>query len=343
MKFLRYFFLLLFSLLWLAGCSRTIIEKLYATEIIPDDYRFGDLYRLSYLPQFKEQRAYCHDYTPPQRAAGRKVHLYLIGDSFTEAQRVGAGDFAVDAYHYVKWDDVLHVRLDTTATNVLLMESVERNFRYHLTEPVRSIVPDTATFEVKYQETRLMPRLDQQFAANPTEDRLDLLLFQNTVSLVFKEMKARFNYLFFDRPSDKVTVSPDGQHLVYYMDTDSTQMTSSFAHLRHSQVDTLVGNLNRVTDSFRAMGFDHVLLSIIPNKTSVLMPGYGPYNRLIERVYNHPSLGIPYVDVLPEFRQLGEKAYLRGDSHWTCRGQYLWLDKTNQLIQTVVAEANSSL
>ncbi|WP_247235045.1 hypothetical protein [Telluribacter sp. SYSU D00476] len=343
MKFLRYLVLTLFGFFWLAGCSRTIMQQLAQVEVLPDDYRYGDLYRLSNLPQFRDQRQDCREYTPPTKPADKKIHLYIIGDSFTEAQRVGKQDFPVDSYQYVHWADILHVKLDTTATNILLLESVERHFREHLaTAPITSLVPDSATYKVVPQDPRLMGQIDNMFSSVQTEDRLELLLFQYDPILALKELKASFNYRFFDRANDKVTVSEDGRHVVYYLDTDTTSITSSYAHIRNIQVDTLVHNITESTRHFKDMGFDHVVLSIIPNKSSVLIPHFYNYNRLIERVYNHPALPIPYVDVLEDFRKIKEKSYLVGDSHWTCQGQYLWLEKVNKLILELVNTPSAS-
>ncbi|GAB3181836.1 hypothetical protein GCM10027291_51860 [Telluribacter humicola] len=309
------------------------MQQLAKVEILPDDYRYGDLYRLSNLPQFRDDRQSCQEYTPPTKPSGKKIHLYLIGDSFTEAQRVGAQDFPVDQYQYVHWENVLHIKLDTTATNILLLESVERHFREHLaTASITNLVPDSATYQADPHAPRIMAEVDNLFSSSLTEDRLELLLFQYDPILAFKELKASFNYRFFDRANDKVTVSEDGNHVVYYLDTDTTSITSSYAHIRNSQVDTLVQNITENTRRFKEMGFDHVVLSIIPNKSSVLIPYFYNYNQLIERIYNHPALPIPYVDVLEDFRKIKDQSYLIGDSHWTCQGQYLWLDKVNNLI-----------
>ena len=341
MRYLRYFFLFLFSVIWLVGCNREAMQLLGQWQVLPDEYLYGDLYRLSNLPTFKDLRAPCGTYTPPQVPPGtKKIHLYIIGDSFTEAQRVGASDFPVERYEYVHWSDYLHLKLDTSAYNIVLLESVERHFRQHLGQPITVLVPDTATFKVPPPaDPRFMPMLDNAFSAQQTEDRLESLLFQYKPFLVLKEWKAAFTYAFFRRANDKVTVSEDGRDIVYYLDTDSTLINSSFNTLLDEEVDLMVENLRISVDSFQKMGFDRVLLSIIPNKTSVLMPTYGRYNGLIERVYQHPKLPLPYVDVLADFRQLGEQSYLRGDSHWTCPAQYLWLDKTNALILAEVKKA----
>ena len=76
------------------------------------------------------------------------------------------------------------------------------------------------------------------------------------------------------------------------------------------------------------MGFDEVYLSIIPNKTSLLIKNDKNYNRLIERVENHPRLKIPVISVWNEFTS--KNYYQKGDSHWNCAGQKIWVDKVNE-------------
>jgi hypothetical protein len=133
----------------------------------------------------------------------------------------------------------------------------------------------------------------------------------------------------------------DDRDIVYYMDTDTPNITSAFTPVRATEVDSMITNLNASRDFADSLGFNNVILSIIPNKVSVLSPDYGQYNHVIEKIYNHPGLGIPYIDVLADFRRMGRSAYLKGDSHWTCEGQTLWLNKINALINRLVAEPAS--
>lgn len=341
MKYIKYLFLILFSLVWLVGLSPALYAKLGEWNLIKDGYQFGDLYRLSNLPQFKDPVKICPKQVQTKKTNGtKKIHLYIVGDSFTEKERVSKEDFAVDQYHYVHWDHVLHFKPDTSAINILLLESVERHFREKMVAPIHNLVPDSATYVSKGSEPSFMHQLDHAFASDPTEGRLDVAFLQNDLMLKLKEMKAAFTYHFFHRADKKVTLINNDRDIVYYMDTDTPKLTSSFTDLEDVEVDTMITNLNKSKAIAHKLGFDHVILSVIPNKVSVLMPEYGQYNNLISRVYAQPTLAVPYIDVLPDFRKLKEKAYLKGDSHWTCQAQDIWLAKTNAMIKKVTQEIN---
>lgn len=337
MKYLKYAVLLIFTLIWIIALSPELSRKM----TIRDSYRYGDLYRLSNLSKFRDPHKKCDEYQVPARPASKKkVHLYILGDSFTEAQRLGKKDFAVDEYTYVHWSRVLHVKLDTAQTNIFLIEVVERNFRekFYRT-PIQNIVPDTATFIDSTYHQRFMDKLDNAFASNQTRDRLDEILFQNDFMIGIKQLKADFNLHWFDRTVQEVTRVNGGENIVYYQDTDTdtTKTTSSFATVGDQEIDSLVTHLNQSKLLADKIGFDAVLLSVIPNKVSVLMPEYGNYNNLINRIQNHPKLAIPFVDIYADFRKMKDEAYLKGDSHWTCAGQYHWLDKVNERINLLTS------
>ena len=336
MKYLKYIFLVIFSLVWLVGLSPWSFNKIAEWKLIKDGYRFGDLYKLSNLPQFKDPAKQCPKQILVEKIPSKKkIHLYIVGDSFTEAERVGKEDFAVDKYQYVHWDSFLHLKTDTSEINILLMECVERHFREKMTAPIHNLIPDSATFVLKGPEPSFMNKLDKAFASDGTEGRLDAVFFQNDIMLKFREMKAAFAYHFFHRVNKEVTLVNNDKNLVYYLDTDTPKITSSFTDLREGELDTMMINLSKSKSLAKGLGFDHVILSVIPNKVSVLMPEYGHYNNLISRVYNHPKMDMPYIDVLSDFRKMKDKAYLKGDSHWTCQAQNIWLSKANSLIKEV--------
>jgi hypothetical protein len=335
MRFARYVFLLLGMVVWAVGCSPTAIKYLYAWEVLPDDYRYGDLYRLTNLSAFREPRTTCGRFAPERRKERPKTHLYIIGDSFTEAQRIESANFDVDFYLNVHWSNVLHLKLDTTAHNILLLETVERHARDHFEFSQPQVVPDTATYVNTHHFTRFKDQLDNAFAANQAEDRLELFLFQYRPFLFLKEIKADLTYKWFGRVNERTTITPDGKHLLYYLDTDDKLTSSNFIPISDIQLDTIVARINRTTEQLYKLGFDRVGLSIIPNKTTLLYPEPQRYNRLIERIYAHPRLSVETIDVLPEYRNMGSSAYLRGDSHWTCEGQRVWLTKTNQWLTSL--------
>ncbi len=79
------------------------------------------------------------------------------------------------------------------------------------------------------------------------------------------------------------------------------------------------------------MGFSEVYCSIIPNKTSIVASDLGNYNHLVERVESFPNAKIQFLSVWKEFNQNASKIYLKGDTHWTCFGENLWVEKVNRL------------
>lgn len=336
MKYLRYSILILGIFVWMVGLNSDLSSKVSKT----DSYRYGDLYRLSNLSGFKDPARFCTAYTPPPKASAKRIHLYIIGDSFTEKLRMDKKDFNADAYTYLHWSETLHFKPDTSEINILLLETVERHLREKfLTHPIQNIVPDSRTYVDNGHEPTLMHTLDGVFNSKATEGRLDEFLFQNDFILKLKEWKANFNLNVFDRTNQEVTRINNGRDLVYYMDTDTdtTAFTSSFAEIENTEIDTLVMNLNESKILAGKLGFDQVILSIIPNKVSVLMPEYGQYNQLIDRIYQHRNLQLDFVDVYADFEKMGTGSYLKGDSHWTCEGQYLWLNKINTKINQLVS------
>ncbi len=329
-KIIRVIVLLLFGMIWLAGCSNEILFALYKAEIIPDDYRYGDLYRLSNLAEFKDPKKDCPAAEVPKLKS--KTAFYIIGDSFTERQRIDSSDFAVTRYYWAHWGENLHLKLDTSFTNIILLESVERNVRPHFGTPIVNVIPDTATYVELPVEKRFMHRLDRMFASEGVEDRLSTILFQFDPMLRFKEVKSWINHHFFDRTDPKVTLSGDGSTLAYYEDTDSTLINSSYNEVADSEIDSLVATINYDEELLKQMGFDQVLFSIVPNKATLLMPTYGAYNHIIERIEKHPELEVSSIQVLSDFKALGKDAYLKGDSHWSCSGQRIWVDKVNKQV-----------
>lgn len=327
MKFLRYTVIVVASLLWLGGCSRTVMHELYEVGLVQDDYRFGDLYRLSSLPQFKEVVPPC----PPGPAYPdtSRTDLYIIGDSFTEPARLAKADLPVHALRYFHWDRDLdqHVKLDTTHRNVLVIESVERHFRQHVevtpTQNMR-VVSDTIGTGGQGQPSDWGHTLVDWIKAKGIEERLETVLFSQDLFLWFREAKASLTLALFDRYNDQVSLSHDRKTIFSNLDTDPP-MTSSFTPLRDTYLDSLVRNLNQAADFYRKAGFDEVILSIIPNKVTMLEQDRGTYNHLIERVQQHPDLRLTVLDTYTPYRRSLVPLYAKGDTHWNCTGRAIWL------------------
>ncbi|GAB3558455.1 hypothetical protein [Spirosoma fluminis] len=328
MRILRYSVLLFALVLWAGGLSSTVAHWLYQINVIVDDYRYGDLYRISALPQFKLPQPVCP--TSNRASDTASTHLYIIGDSFSEEQRISRSDFRVSHFQRVKWDFTQRAQLDTTKRNVLILETVERHFRGIFARPVRelTVVPDTAQHPLPRQSW--YRRLYNDLHRTDMEERLQSALFSQDWAFWFKELKAQLTLNWFNRWSTGVSLSRDQQHIFINSDTDTSSALSSYSRLPDNEVNTLIDSVNSVAARYRQLGFDEVYLSIIPNKASIVEPNRAPYNHLIERVQQHPNLQIPTIDTYGAFKQASPSPYLKSDTHWTCEGRAIWLSLVRQ-------------
>ena len=320
-KLFSYFLILIFSACWLAGCNHNWLPETLTSVWFPDSYRYGDLYQMAYLGDFKERTKPCDKkYANP--ATKQNLDLYIIGDSFTEDGRMNSDDFVAQKLTRVHWADSAEIRLDRSKRNVLILETVERHFREHFVKNVNNF--------------QVVNRLPLAFAKEKPQwykdidTRLEAVLFSHDFFLQFKEWKAALNLRLFGRTHAQVTIAPDQKNLLFNWDTDSTIATSSFYPLANDEVAKLVQEVNQTRQKYLDAGFDEVYLAIIPSKTSVVAPQIGRYNHLIERTQAHPALQTPLINCWSAFAAHRNHIYLRADTHWNCAGQSLWLDEANE-------------
>ncbi|MFC5408203.1 hypothetical protein ACFPMF_02700 [Larkinella bovis] len=338
----RYVVLLFSILVYIGSCSSEVRNTAVREGLIDDEYRFGDLYRLATLSQFKSRQTPC----PPAYPADgprKPVHLYFIGDSFTEPQRLGLQDLPVEYFHRTKWDTYDRIQLDTSKTNVLVIETVERHFRDQFGKYIHelTVVSDTTQPVPKPKKTwtwqSATHELESLFSRDAVEGRLESILFFSDWALWFKEMKARLTLDWFDRVNPKTSLSPDKQHLLYYFDTDTSLHNSSFKPLPDSLLNRYIDTINVVANRYRNLGFDQVYVSIIPNKTSIYAPDMGPlpYNHLIERVQQSPRLAVPTIDIYTPYKASKIPLYESSDAHWNCDGRLIWMREVAKKLETL--------
>jgi hypothetical protein len=297
----------------------------YKTGIVADDYRYGDLYRLSNLPQFRDPSERC---APPAAVSDTaRTDLYLIGDSFTEPERLTRADLPIARLTRTHWDATpLRVQLNPVHRNVLVLETVERHLREHVRQPIHQVVVVADTNRLRPAPAAWQDRLARLYSqGREPEPRLEMVLFGHEPFLWIKEWKAAVNQRLFGRVDPKVRLSPGGQHLLYYLDSDSTGTTSDFVPVADAEVTAMVDSLNRARERYLKLGFSEVYLAVIPNKTTILAPTLGCYNHLIERLEGQPALRLPVVSVYAPFRNTRVPIYALGDSHWNCTGRAIWL------------------
>jgi hypothetical protein len=317
MKFIKFIIILIFSFFFLAASLPKLSKALFETDFFPDDYRFGDLYRLSNLAQFKEAPQKCEKivYSNPEN-----IGLYIIGDSFLEKERASLEDFNAKTYQYVHLNDKATFVLDSTKRNVLVIESVERHFREHLSKQLINYQLDTINS---------IPNESSNYEVFNSEKFQSLFLSFSFFEKI-KEWKAALNLWAFERTNPKVSLSDDKQNILLRLDTDASKINSNYNELADDEVNKMIENLNSTKKYYLDLGFDDVVFSIIPNKTTICCNDTTAYNHLIERVQNHQKLNMNFIDVIALFKD--KSVYEKGDTHWNCLGRRLYLDALNRKI-----------
>lgn len=324
---MKYVFLILFAFLWYLGFSKDLSKCLFEKNITKDDYRYGDLYRLSNLAQFR---------VPVDKCVRSKIKktpntsLILLGDSFVEKGRIDSNNFKSENFQRFFIADTIFTKINKSKKNILIIETVERHFRERFIKPYKNLqLTDNQEIKNKISEKNYLKDILAYEVPYNTE-RHESLLFSSDFFLTFKEWKAWLNWKFFDRIDEKVFLSKNGKHILYYLDAQPSGITSCFDKISDEEINILVQNVNETYNYYKNLGFDEVYLSIIPNKTSILAPDLGKYNHLIERIQQHSAFKIPYLDIFTPIKRSKTLLYDIGDTHWNCQGKQIWIDEVNR-------------
>lgn len=334
MRWLKYIILLFVSFWWFAGCSPSLGKWLYEHHIIKDDYRYGDLYRMANLPQFRVLKEKCI-YSPVKK---EKLQLIIAGDSFTEEGRIDQEMLAADQFDRIRVDEKTFVKLENQLPQVLVIETVERHARERFSSKWRGIIleePMTASADKVWYKKLLELRMPYNAELHESE------LFGFDFSMTIREWKALLNYKLFNRVDPGVALNKSEEHLLYGIPT-KPGINSAFDPITDEEIDSLVFFINEAVDYYQKAGIEHVVLNIIPNKTSILGADLGNYNQLVQRIYQHPDLKAETFNIYPAFKEMHAGAYEIGDTHWSCTGQQLWIDRLNQLLKESIDAAKVS-
>ncbi len=318
--------LLLVGFLWLEGCSSTLSTWLFEKGLVKDDYRYGDLYRMANLKDFRVLKEVCASSKVSQ---DKNIHLVLAGDSFTEQGKIDSSNFVANSFTYIRVDGKASIVLDTSQYNVLVIETVERHFRERFVS-----VWDGVSFSSKDDVNLGWKDYFKKIVAFelPYSNELhEGVLFGYDFAMTVRGWKASLNYYLFNRVDSHVKLNKSEEHLLYYLPSEKG-ISSAFDSISDEEINDLVTHVNETLFKYKDLGFDKVILSIIPNKTSVLGTDLGEYNELISRVQGSQALQMPILDAYGILNSLGQKGYEKGDTHWTCIGKQQWVDKLNELL-----------
>jgi hypothetical protein len=311
-----------------------------------DRYRYGDLYGFCYLPRFRN--------VPPTQVTipllpqtqDTCIRLVALCDSyFWSSIKNDSILNGVKDVTYIKWNASSlkeTVVIDTTKPNVLLIETIERELRSKFDT---SFVYNKLKIEQMERKIGVQNGIVKSEATtysfwgklfnSEIDKNLEFLLFDVSFWTPLKELKATLNFEFFDKTDHDVQVSKTKDFLYYFNTTDSTLSNSSFYPWTDLEVTEGVRSLNIIYDHYKKLGFDEVYFSIAPNPVSIVEPTYGTYNQLIPRIYAHPELRVPIIDIFNEFKASKVNLYRPSDTHWNPNGFYLWVNKFNQRVDSL--------
>lgn len=294
---------------WIGAC-----EKYF-----PNPYRYGDLYLASSMPGFRSKGE--PDLIPPNRPKNKNITLTVIGDSYVDG--FSADFFAAD-YRCFTWSEIPRKipPLDPGKRNILIIECTERNVRWRfLSTDILSIGTN--------------PEPAEEGAANielAAEDNLQFMLTHLEWQLPFKELKTSIYLNYFDKFSPMVD-KPDGSGRLYLKETvDPESGASAFNPVSDDEIKKIVAGLNQICSEHRALGFDEIYVSLIPNTSSIYKKTNLPYNHLIERIEESPEAEFECIDVYKTFITKKKSLYHINDTHWNSSGKAIWLEKVDSVL-----------
>lgn len=316
---------------------RGITKQRYAgTGLLHSDkYAFGDLYGLSYLPEFRLPKSAGFIEPPTGLPAEKDIDLYIVGDSYLYSYldtipdyyaRVARVDFRRWA-HVPTREETFH----STRKKVLLIETVERNLAHVIgLEHIRAVFEVTPPPVLPWWE-----RWNEAIKAaiyHPTlETNLDFTLFNLALFSPLKELKARWNDRVFGRLASEVRRSKSGDQLFMNETVANREIGSSYREIPEEEVVKTVQKMKEIQDFYRAKGFDRVLFSVMPNPVSLLEAE--PGNQYVARMQAAASGEITLIDPSARLKPYAKDYFYRSDSHWNQRGARVWLDQLNEVLR----------
>lgn len=307
----------------------------------------GDLSGMAYLDglaKFRTPVVYSFAKAAPDTG---RVALWLHGDSFT--RNIPDSSFAaLCSYRYAwRFRNDLRYTLDTSAINVLVIETAERyvmeyftqgHFFRHVYDSARGPAPGHADPGTPAKPFKDLPDGTEDFIWHASPN-LEYLLFDYAFLDPVRHAKAILNYRFFSRASGDVVVSHDRQRLFLKETVAYDDLHSSYAPVSDADIQRIVDTLNAIHRHYSAEGFDTVLMSIIPNAATICQPA--GYNGLIPRLQNHPHLEMPMLDAYAPFKAHPKPLFYRAETHWNNRGLQWWVGEVNKLVREMDARGKA--
>ena len=302
-----------------------------------DKYKYGDLFGMSYFPKIKELS--CSDSLDVQIEkfpALNKITLCLVhdsylGESFLKSKNQFIGVDTIYDIEYPWWRNKqsIPIQLDSTKTNVLVFEIVERHINNLSIEIALNLVKfdNTTVKEISTINFSFLKRIKKIMFNNYVNANLEFFLFDSRIFTPFKELKSFINYTFFHRTNTDVFLSKNSKYLIY------SPTKSSIQHkVTDGEIAKTINTLNEIYNFYKNKGFDEVYFSIIPNPVSIIKPDSRDYNNLIPLIQNDQNLKMQMIDIYSLFKHTNYNIYYHSDTHWNKNGFQLWANEFNRTI-----------
>ena len=351
-KIVRDFFILFGLLVLVVSTNRSLMGYLVAKRDHDEWWGFyqrknGDLVDMSYLdiPKFHLHKDL--SIKRPPHNYNSKIALYLLGASNTFFLR-DTSFVPINSYMYIPRTEGSghHFRLDSTKTNILILEIAERYFRdyFHDTRVYDDVCDSTkankTTLIAPGQEQHrtefagLLPDLKDGVLFNPfINQNLQFNLFNYNFIMPMFISKATMNYRFFNRASGDVVISNDRKFLFLKETVAKDGWPSSYSYYDQNEQDHYIKTLNEIYDHYRAQGFREIYLTIIPSSATIMQPE--GYNNLIPLIQNDKRNKMQMIDVYSVFKSHPETLYFNpGDTHWNTAGIQEWLKIVNNMLDS---------
>jgi hypothetical protein len=308
-----------------------------------DKTGFGWLYGMCYLSQYRI--SFNYSVNPAKNTLDKNINLYLFSDSYLYYPTRQEHFYGTDTLIKIKWWEPETYRsissLNKKRKNILVIEMTERYVRDICTDYhgiINMLIIDSLHQQIRQKDILKQPVSLSSFMEkhlfNPRiNTNLELNLFDYKIFRPFKELKADFNFYFFNRVNNDVFVDTANKFLYYMPTVTGNQNMNSFYPIGSVEISSICSNLNKVYDYYKSNGFEEVYLAIIPNPVTIINPTLGNHNNLINRLCSIDSLRIKVFDIRNVFLKYPQKYYSRSDSHWNSEGLQTWLDEFNKILE----------
>lgn len=300
-----------------------------------DKYAFGDLYGLSYLPEFRIAKQEKFTEVPAGLPAEKDLDLYVVGDSYLYSYLDTLPDYyaRVNQLDFRRWEHV-PVRAEAFTSGrkkVLLIESVERNIANVIAlERIRAVFEPTPPPALPWWEQ--WNEAIKSALYHPTlESNLEFTLFNMALFSPIKEWKATWNDRVFGRLAREVHRSKSGDRLFMQETVDVHEKGSSYREISEDEVNGTVQKMKEIQAFYLSKGFDLVLFSFMPNPVSLLEAEKG--NQYLARIQAAGAGHLTIIDPSDRLKSNASQYFYQSDSHWNQRGARVWLDQLNEVLR----------